>query len=154
MTKPTLLFTCLLTTWIAVRADDFTPTPTEAKIVELTNLERKKKELPPLLTNALLFKVAQAHSENMAKQGKMEHVLDGKKPGDRMREAGYKFARAHENIAKGDPQVPLEDLMKAWMESKGHRENILTEMCTEIGIGIAKDADGQVYYTQVFGKRR
>ena len=44
--------------------------------------------------------------------------------------------------------------MKAWMESKGHRDNILNDVCTEIGLGIAKDKDGQVYYTQLFGKPR
>jgi uncharacterized protein YkwD len=129
-------------------------TAAQQKILKLTNQERKQKELPPLKPNALLFKVAQAHSENMAKQGKMEHKLDGLTPMQRVRAAGYAYARVHENIGAGDADVPLEDLMKAWMDSKGHRENILSELCTEIGLGVAKDQNGQVYYTQLFGKPR
>jgi hypothetical protein len=108
----------------AVGGDEFAPNATERKILELTNLERKNKELPALKPSPLLFKIAQAHSENMAKQGKMEHDLDGKTPGQRLREAGYRYKAAYENIAAGDPQVSIETLMKAWMESKGHRDNI------------------------------
>jgi uncharacterized protein YkwD len=124
------------------------------QIVELTNLERKHKELSSLKASSLLAKVAQAHSENMAKQEKMEHNLDGKTPLQRLQAAGYAYARAHENIAAGDPDVPLEDLMKAWMDSKGHRDNILSGACTEIGVGVARGKNGQVYYTQLFGKPR
>ena len=141
----------LLVITSTVRAGEVVLTATEKKILELTNEERKKKELPPLKTNALLFKVAQAHSENMARQGKMEHKLDGMTPLQRLRAAGYAYNKAFENIASGDADVPLEDLMKAWMESKGHRENILNDVCTEIGLGIARDKNGQVYYTQLFG---
>ena len=133
-------------------AGDTLPGEAEKKILELTNLERKKKELPALKASALLAKVAQGHSENMARQGKMEHNLDGKTPLQRLRAAGYSYARAYENIAAGDADVPLDDLIKAWMDSKGHRDNILNDVCTEIGLGIARDAKGQVYYTQLFGK--
>jgi|SRR5271165_623070 len=124
----------------------------EKTILELTNVERKKQDLPPLKPNALLFKVAQAHSENMAKQGKMEHELDGQTPGQRLKAAGYAFARAHENIAAADAGISLEQLMKAWMDSKGHRENILNPQCTEIGLGRATDKEGKTFYTQVFAK--
>jgi uncharacterized protein YkwD len=135
-----------------VRAGGVALGPAEMKILELTNAERKLKDLPPLKPNPLLFKVAQAHSENMAKQGKMEHKLDGKTPLQRLKAAGYPYNMAFENIGAGDPDVPLEDLMKAWMDSKGHRDNILTNVCTEIGLGVAKDKNWQVYYTQLFGK--
>jgi uncharacterized protein YkwD len=136
----------------ALRGGEVNLSPAPKKILELTTLERKQKELPPLKASALLFKVAQAHSENMAKQGKMEHKLDGMTPLQRVRAAGYSYSRVYENIGAGDADVPLEDLMKAWMDSKGHRDNILTDVCTEIGLGIAKDKNGQVYYTQLFGK--
>jgi uncharacterized protein YkwD len=126
--------------------------PAAMRILDLTNAERKLKDLPPLKPNALLGKVAQAHAENMARQGKMEHKLDGKTPLQRLKAAGYAYNMAFENIGAGDPDVPLEDLMKAWMDSKGHRDNILTNVCTEIGLGVAKDKNGQVYYTQLFGK--
>ncbi len=130
----------------------FQMTDQEMKLLELTNLERKKKDLSPLKPSPLLFKVAKGHSENMAKQGKMEHELDGKTPFDRLRAGGYKYRKAGENIAAGDAEVPLEDLMKAWMESPKHRDNILLPDFTEIGLGIVKDKKGQVYYTQLFGR--
>src|SRR5437763_1113367 len=105
----------------SIRAGEGTLVGPEKKIFELTNQERKKKELPPFKLSANLQKVARAHSENMAKQGKMEHNLDGMTPMQRVRAAGYAYARIHENIGAGDPEVPIEDLMKAWMDSEGHR---------------------------------
>src|SRR5579872_4336374 len=129
----------LLIVALAAPADELKITPAEQRILDLTNEARKEHHLPPLKPSSLLFKVAQGHSENMAKQEKMEHVLDGTTPAQRARAAGYIYARIQENIAMGDPQVPLEGLMKAWMDSKGHRENILNDVCTEIGLGIAKD---------------
>ena len=95
-----------------------------------------------------------AHTRNMAKQGKLEHVLDDKSPGDRLRDAGYKFAVAGENIARFSNQAKAESVMKTWMESKVHRENILNPDVTEIGLGQASDNKGQIYYTQEFAKPR
>lgn len=117
-------------------------------ILKLTNAERAREKLPPLAFNDLLFKTAQKHSENMAKQGKMEHTLDEEGPGDRARKVGYKFQRLGENIAYG--MTPTE-AVAAWMKSEGHRANILEKRYTEIGIGIAKDKEGRLYHTQVFG---
>ena len=138
---------------LAGAGDDKKPfqnTPNETKVFELTNLERKKKELRPLKLSLALSKVARGHSENMARQGKMEHKLDDKTPGDRLRAAGYKFTRSGENIGAGDDGVTLEMLMKAWMDSPGHRDNILFADYTEIGIGIAREKEGQWYFTQLF----
>src|SRR4051794_30665888 len=139
MTKRILPLVLVVLALTTVRAGDVALSAPARKILELTNAERKLKDLAPLKVNALLFKVAQAHSENMAKQGKMDHKLDGMTPLQRLRAAGYPYAKAYENIGAGDPQVPMEDLVKAWMESKGHRDNILNTICTEIGLGIARD---------------
>ena len=128
--------------------------PKETKLFELTNLERKQKELPALVLNPGLSKLARAHSENMARQQKMEHTLDEKSPFDRLRAAGYKFARAGENIAFGEPGAKLENIMKSWMESKEHAANILLPEFTEIGIGIARDKTGALYLTQLFARPR
>lgn len=130
----------------------FELTPNEAKLLELTNQERKKENLPPLVVNLLLSKVARAHSENMARQQKMEHKLDDKTPFDRMRAAGYKFMTGAENIAAGEDGASLEGIMKAWMESKDHKANILYSEFTEIGVGISRDKDGQLWITQLFGR--
>jgi uncharacterized protein YkwD len=123
----------------------------EKAVLDATNKERAKEKLPPLNPNPILFRVARAHSSNMAKQNKMEHELDGKKPNDRTKEAGYKSGWIGENIAAGYEFPPLE-VIKTWMASKGHRENILNPTYTEIGIGIARTPRGELYYTQVFGR--
>ena len=91
---------------------------------------------------------------NMARQGKLEHVLDGKNPLDRLRDAGYRFLAMGENIARNHEKVPPEAIMKMWMESKIHRDNILNADVTEIGLGIVPDGNGQLFYAQVLGKPR
>jgi uncharacterized protein YkwD len=117
-------------------------------ILKATNAERAAKDLPALKMNPLLVKAAQKHSENMAKQEKMDHELDGEGPADRVRDAGYKFGRLGENVAFG---MDAKDAVPVWMKSEGHRKNILSDQYEEIGVGVAKDADGRPYYTQVFG---
>jgi uncharacterized protein YkwD len=135
----------------AGEGEKFKQTDDERKIFELTNAERKKKDLPALKLNPLLCKVARAHSANMARQGKVEHELDGKTPFDRIKAAGYEYMDAGENVAKGEEGAMPVKVMMRWMDSKGHRENILDRDFAEIGIGIAIAKDGQLYYTQVFG---
>jgi uncharacterized protein YkwD len=124
----------------------------EKKFLDLTNLERKKKDLPPLKANPLLFKAARAHSENMARQRKKDHNLDGKTPLDRMTAAGYKYETGAENLAGADTGITAEEVVKAWMDSESHRDNILYDKFTETGLGLAKDKDGHVYITQLFAK--
>src|SRR4051794_2575049 len=94
------------------------------KILDLTNAERAKEDLPPLKPNPRLTAAARAHSANMARQEKMAHELDGKKPADRAEDAGYEWSRIGENVAYGQ-NVSIERIMKGWMESEGHRKNIL-----------------------------
>jgi uncharacterized protein YkwD len=120
------------------------------EIVKKTNEERVKKGLKELKVNATLTKVAQGHSANMAKQMKMEHVLDGKKPGDRVKEAGYKFEVCGENVGWGGKGWTVQHMMKSWMDSPAHAKNILHEEFTEIGVAIATAANGDRYFTQVF----
>ena len=123
----------------------------EQKILDQANEARKEQKLPPLKPDPTLFKVARAHSINMAKQEKMDHVLDGKNPADRVKAAGYKYSYVGENVAEGE-NWPLTNVHKAWMESEHHRENILKDKFTEIGVGIARSESGKTYYTQVFGR--
>src|SRR5260370_23575051 len=128
----------------------------EQAILDATNKERERETRPPLKPNKTLCEVARAHSANMAKQGEMKHELDGKNPADRVKAAGYIYAHMAENIAVSDGEKP-EGIVKAWMDSKEHKENILNEKYTEIGIGIGKNDKRETYYTQDFGtpkKRR
>jgi uncharacterized protein YkwD len=138
------------------RTDDPVPVPgatdEEKVFVELTNKERAREKLPPYKINATLCKVARAHAENMARQDKMEHVLDGKTPTNRVNESGYAWRRVGENIAWAE-DLPAEKVMQGWMESPHHRDNILHKEFTEIGIGLAHKGK-EVYYTQVFAQPR
>ena len=138
----------------AGQARPFEQSAEETKVFELTNQERKGKDLPALVLNPALSKIARAHSENMARKGKMEHKLDGKDSVDRLRDAGYKFMKAAENIAEAEKGAELPTIIKAWMESEGHRKNILSAEYTEFGVGIARDKVGTCYLTQVFAKPR
>jgi uncharacterized protein YkwD len=122
----------------------------EQLILQLTNQAREKEKLPPLKPNPVLFKVARAHTANMARQNVMNHVLDGKTPVQRVRESGYAYRRTGENIAYSS-KLDVPDTFQGWMESPGHRENILHRDYGEIGIGVVSSPNGETYYTQVFG---
>lgn len=144
-----------------VLADDkkestkFELTKEEQKLLELLNKERTKKDLPALRPHPLLFKAARVHSKNMAKQRKMEHELDGKRPAQRVEATGYNWGRVCENLAIAeDGEPPLSVIVKEWMESKTHRENLLDKKVTETGLGIARNAKGEIYYTQIFARSR
>lgn len=121
-----------------------------AQVVALVNAERAKAGCGPLTFNATLARAAQGHSDDMAARDFFDHTNpDGAGPGDRVTAAGYPWSTYGENIAKG--QSSAEQVMEAWMNSPGHRANILNCDFKEIGVGI-HDAGGP-YWTQVFGAR-
>ena len=126
-------------------------TADEKVILELTNKARAAEKLPPLTANAALFQAARSHSENMAKQSKLEHELDGKRVSDRATAAGYNWDEIAENIAVAENATPQE-VVEGWLKSEGHRKNLLNPNVTEIGLGVATTAKGETYYTQVFAK--
>lgn len=127
------------------------------RVVELTNIERAKAGLQPLTLNLQLADAAQDHSNDMAKDDFFSHTgADGSTVATRVRASGYEYANAGENIAVG--QTTAEQVVESWMNSPGHRANILNENFTEIGIGYTylENDTGSVnynhYWTQVFGK--
>jgi uncharacterized protein YkwD len=122
-------------------------TDEEQRLIDLTNQERAKEELRPLKPHPLLMQAAREHAANMARQQKMDHVLDGKEPRDRVRQVGYRFRHLGENVASGY-RTP-EAVVDGWMGSEGHRANILRSEFTEIGVGVVRDGQGKPYYAQV-----
>ncbi|WP_164986243.1 CAP domain-containing protein, partial [Streptomyces roseicoloratus] len=121
-----------------------------AQVIELANAERAKAGCGPLTEHTLLTRAAQGHSDDMAARDFFDHTNpDGADPGDRVTAAGYRWSTYGENIAMG--QRTPADVMKAWMNSPGHRANILNCSFKEIGIGI--HTAGGPYWTQVFGAR-
>ncbi|MBA4066231.1 MAG: CAP domain-containing protein [Isosphaera sp.] len=129
---------------------DGKPTKEEQAVIDLTNAERKKADLPPLAAAPKLTAAARGHAANMAKQDKLNHTLDDKTFADRAKDAGYKYRALGENIAWG--QAGPKEVVEGWMNSKPHKENILKDEYTEIGVGVAKNAKGERYWVQVFGK--
>jgi uncharacterized protein YkwD len=131
-----------------VWADD-EPTADEKQLIELVNAERNKADLPPLKAHIKLMKAARDHSANMARKKELAHDLDGKGPGERLNEVGYAHGGWGENCAAGQ-RTPAEAI-NCWMNSAPHKANMLGKNYSEVGIGLAKAADGTVYWTQVFG---
>ncbi len=118
------------------------------------NKERASAGCGALTVNPILVAVARAHSKDMAVRGYFDHNSpDGKSPFDRMRDAGYKGGLMGENIAAGQPTPAA--VMDAWMNSPGHRANILNCGYKVIGIGVYSLASSpyRIYWTQDFGDR-
>ncbi|NLR46027.1 CAP domain-containing protein [Priestia megaterium] len=119
----------------------------EQKVVDLVNQERQKQGLKPLTLNKELSDVARTKSKDMMDKGYFDHNSPTYgSPFDMMKQFGIEYKTAGENIAKG--QQSPEDVMNAWMNSDGHRKNILNPDFTEIGVGYVKG--DTTYWTQQF----
>jgi len=119
----------------------------EQKVVDLVNQEREKQGLKPLTLNKKLSDVARTKSKDMMDKGYFDHNSPTYgSPFDMMKQFGIEYTTAGENIAKG--QQSPEDVMNAWMNSDGHRKNILNPDFTEIGVGYVKG--DTTYWTQQF----
>jgi hypothetical protein len=117
----------------------------EQQVFELTNQERVKNGLSPLKTNAELNFAADKYAEEMSKRRVLSHTgPDGSKPWDRAEAVGYEAQMMGENIAAG--QRTPEQVVKGWMDSPGHRANILRSQYTDIGVGFYNN-----YWVQDFG---
>ncbi|MGW2997256.1 CAP domain-containing protein, partial [Streptomyces sp. NPDC001193] len=121
----------------------------ESAVLALVNKERATAGCGPLTTNSKLSAAARAYSDTMARSGVMSHTgPDGSTMTSRVEAAGYAWSRLGENIARG--QADADAVMNAWMNSSGHRANILNCAFKEIGIGVHK-GDGGPWWTQDFG---
>lgn len=124
---------------------------TAGQVTELVNAERAKEGCGPVTVNDRLNTAAQRHSADMEAKNYFSHTSqDGRDPGDRITAAGYRWSTYGENIAKG--QRTPADVMRSWMDSPGHRANILNCSFKEIGVG-KQDSGGGPVWTQVFGAR-
>ncbi|MFD3999056.1 CAP domain-containing protein [Streptomyces sp. NPDC058548] len=120
----------------------------EDDVTTLVNERRRRAGLNALRTDERLRASARAHSEDMAARGFFSHNdPQGVRPVDRMAAAGYP-APAAENIARGQQTPP--SAMRAWMNSPGHRANILREGLATIGVGVHQGPGGP-WWTQNFG---
>ncbi|GAA2801003.1 hypothetical protein GCM10010522_18470 [Kribbella solani] len=123
-------------------------------MLALTNQERAKAGCGPLRTNSALTKAAAAHAADMVDEHYFAHdSLDGRSPFDRMKAAGFGGGSMAENIAVGYTSAAA--VLKGWMNSPGHRANILNCAYSMIGIGYdsgrVKDDWGNGSWVQDFG---
>lgn|SRR5690625_2559824 len=118
----------------------------ENEVVTLTNQERAKNGLAPLQIDEELSVVAREKSNDMAAKNYFDHNSPTYgSPFDMMQSYGISYRAAGENIAKGQ-QTPQE-VVNAWMNSQGHRENILNSSFTHIGVGFVEQGN---HWTQMF----
>lgn len=123
----------------------------EDEVIRLVNAERSKNGLAPLTKNWQASRVARYKSQDMIDKNYFAHQSPTYgSPFTMMQSFGLKFSAAGENIAYG--QRTASEVMNAWMNSPGHRANILSAAYTEIGVGAAKKANGTIYWTQMFLK--
>ena len=121
----------------------------EKQVASLTNSERKAKGLSALTLDSQLSKLARIKAEDMAKKCYFSHTSPTYGSAfDMMNKYGVSYRTAGENIAKG--QKTAESVMNGWMNSSGHRANILSSAYTNIGVGYAKDSRGNTYWVQIF----
>ncbi|BAC12823.1 CAP domain-containing protein [Oceanobacillus iheyensis] len=118
----------------------------EQQVVELTNQEREKQGLQPLELDTELSKVAKEKSKDMQSSNYFDHNSPNYgSPFDMMQSFGIDYNTAGENIAQG--QGSPEEVVNAWMNSEGHRANILNGDYTHIGVGHVENGN---YWTQMF----
>lgn len=121
----------------------------ETDVLALTNNHRRAAGCAPLRWNDKLGVSSRKHSADMAARDYFDHTsLDGRSPFDRMKAEGYARAGG-ENIAAG--QATAEAVMKSWMNSPGHKANILNCEFKDLGVGMAKGGSYRIYWTQNFG---
>ncbi|MFF0558924.1 CAP domain-containing protein [Streptomyces sp. NPDC020472] len=121
-------------------------------VVSLVNAEREKAGCGPLRSEGQLRSAAQGHADDMAARDYYEHHSpEGRDAGDRMSGAGYEWSTWGENIHRG-PKTPAR-AMEDWMDSPGHRANILNCSFKDIGVGVTLAANGP-WWVQDFGARR
>lgn len=122
-------------------------------IVELTNYVRAQNGANPLTVSPALMEAAAAHSQDMARLGRMAHDIPGiplASLTDRAAFVGYRYRLLGENIAFN--QADAASVVASWMNSPPHRENMLNPAFTDLGVGIAWDSRGEPYYTMMLGK--
>ncbi|MGA4517389.1 CAP domain-containing protein [Solibacillus silvestris] len=121
----------------------------EKAVLQLVNKERKANGLNELTQSTKLISLAEMKSKDMAEKNYFSHTSPTYgTPFEMLQKYGVSYRSAGENIAAG--QKTAEEVMKAWMNSSGHRANILNPSYTQIGIGYYAGGSYRTYWTQLF----
>jgi len=121
------------------------------ELFEQTNRVRVSKQLPALQWSDELAGVAQSHAQTIANRKRISHDgFDGRSR--QLRERGV-ISRVTENVAYGTGHAaPASITVDGWIESAGHRRNLLDEHATLTGVGCALTSDGYFYFAQLYGQ--
>lgn len=147
--------TLLVLTPLVARADDGADpglARLEAALHEAVNAVRRREGLIPLERDATVDRVARAHSRDMAARGYFAHETpEGLTPPDRLARGGVAgISLAGENVGLTSRGDPNQEIVTGWLASPVHRQNLLAPMFNRTGVGIARAADGTLYYTQLY----
>lgn len=119
--------------------------------LSLTSARRGRFGLPAVVNNSRLMRAAQAHANFMALNGIMGHIgSGGSTMSQRIKASGYKACFAAENVAYG--QSTAQEVMAAWMNSPGHRRNILDDRASQAAVASAIDGAGRTYWAMLLAK--
>jgi uncharacterized protein YkwD len=123
----------------------------ERRVTQEINAVRGEHMRPPLRVDAELARLAREYSCALLHRGALSHTdPDGKTVSDRVLSVGKKFLAVGENLARSTgPGDPLGAAIDAWMQSPGHRENILRPDFTDTGVGVCREGT-TYYFTQLF----
>lgn len=131
----------------------------ERQVVERSNVFRRSQSLGPLTPDRMLTASAQAFAAYMAQTDRYGHEADGRQPSERAQAQGYAYCMVAENIAMlyhsigFDTDELAAKYVQGWIDSPGHRKNLLAAEATDIGVGIAQSArSGRYYAVQLFGR--
>ena len=122
--------------------------PIYGEMVALVNSYRAQNGVGPVAENGQLDLAAIDHSNDMAQRQVLTHTgWDGSNAGQRIRANGYSARAWGENVAYG--QTTVAEAMAAWMNSAGHRANILNPAFSDVGVAGVPAANGVIYWTMV-----
>ncbi|HEK4784471.1 TPA: sporulation protein [Clostridioides difficile] len=121
----------------------------QKEVVDLVNIERAKAGLNPLTLDSSISNVATKKSQDMVDNNYFSHNSPTYgSPFDMLKKFGISYKTAGENIAMG--QKTPKEVVNAWMNSEGHRKNIMNPNFSKIGVGVAQKSGGSIYWTQIF----
>jgi len=122
----------------------------EQDLFNLVNIERQKLDLAPVRFSPLLSFLARKHSQDMVLRGDISHLsTSGETYSERLVEGGFYFIKNGENVAYSQTFIP-EFIHQSFMDSPGHRANVLDPDFDELGIGVVFKEDNGYYVTQDF----
>jgi uncharacterized protein YkwD len=119
--------------------------------IAAVNDQRAARNLAPVAPDPRLTQAAQAHACDSATRNRMGHDgSDGSDLGDRARRAGYAYRSIAENVAQGYPGPAA--VLRGWMDSPGHRRNILLRGAEDAGLGLAVGRNGDLHWVLMLGR--